>query len=255
MKLATAERGEAQQSHVATGTEPVNDNAPLPTTSTLIADTMHCGLCLVTVEEALSKVPGVIDARVNLTTRRVRVRHDCARVGVEQLIETVQAAGYPAAELIDGREAETAARDMDFLKRLGVAGFAAANIMLLSVSVWSGSGSDMGAAVVLLVYAYVGFEQAVVPAGEARNPARDMPRGLLLGLGVAILLRDIRLGAVIGAAVVFNLLIAGFAGTLVPLGLKRLGADPAVASSVFVTMITDSMGFLLFLGLATATAG
>ena len=76
---------------------------------------------------------------------------------------------------------------------------------------------------------------------------------LLLGLGVAILLRDIRLGAVIGAAVVFNLLIAGFAGTLVPLGLKRLGADPAVASSVFVTMITDSMGFLLFLGLATAS--
>jgi magnesium transporter len=39
---------------------------------------------------------------------------------------------------------------------------------------------------------------------------------------------------------------------LVPLTLERAGADPAVASSVFVTMITDSMGFLLFLGLATA---
>ncbi len=50
------------------------------------------------------------------------------------------------------------------------------------------AGSDMGAMIVLLIYAYVGFEQAVVPAGEARNPARDMPRGLLLGLaGVAIL--------------------------------------------------------------------
>ena len=41
-------------------------------------------------------------------------------------------------------------------------------------------------------------------------------------------------------------------GVLVPLGLERAGADPAVASSVFVTMVTDSMGFLVFLGLATA---
>lgn len=49
-------------------------------------------------------------------------------------------------------------------------------------------GSDMGAVIILLIYAYVGFEQAVVPAGEARNPARDMPRGLLLGLvGVVVL--------------------------------------------------------------------
>ena len=47
-------------------------------------------------------------------------------------------------------------------------------------------------------------------------------------------------------------IVAGFAGVLVPLTLERAGADPAVASSVFVTMITDSMGFLLFLGLATA---
>jgi magnesium transporter len=76
---------------------------------------------------------------------------------------------------------------------------------------------------------------------------------LLLGSGVAILFADPLLGGVIAAATLFNLLIAGFAGVLVPLGLKRAGADPAVASSVFVTMITDSMGFLLFLSLATAS--
>ena len=45
----------------------------------------------------------------------------------------------------------------------------------------------------------------------------------------------------------------GLAGVLVPLTLERAGADPAVASSVFVTMVTDSMGFLAFLGLATAS--
>ena len=50
-----------------------------------------------------------------------------------------------------------------------------------------------------------------------------------------------------------NIVVAGFAGVLVPLALERAGTDPAVSSSVFVTMITDSMGFLLFLGLAVAT--
>jgi len=48
--------------------------------------------------------------------------------------------------------------------------------------------ADLGAAILLLIYAYVGFESAVVPAGEARNPARDMPRGLILGLAVVTLL-------------------------------------------------------------------
>ena len=50
-----------------------------------------------------------------------------------------------------------------------------------------------------------------------------------------------------------NILVAGLAGVLVPVTLDRLDADPAVASSVFVTMTTDSIGFLAFLGLATAS--
>lgn len=50
------------------------------------------------------------------------------------------------------------------------------------------SAGDFGAATLLLIYAYVGFESAVVPAGEAKNPARDMPRGLILGLAVVTLL-------------------------------------------------------------------
>ncbi len=76
---------------------------------------------------------------------------------------------------------------------------------------------------------------------------------LLLGTLVALFFGDRLLGGVIAAATLFNLVVAGFAGVMVPLGLRRAGADPAVASSVFVTMITDSMGFLLFLGLASAS--
>jgi magnesium transporter len=56
---------------------------------------------------------------------------------------------------------------------------------------------------------------------------------------------------VAGVAMVFNLLIAGFFGALIPLILKRLKIDPAVASTIFVTTCTDVCGFFVFLGLAT----
>ncbi|HEU0309845.1 MAG TPA: magnesium transporter [Sphingomicrobium sp.] len=75
---------------------------------------------------------------------------------------------------------------------------------------------------------------------------------LLIGIGVTLVLSSPQLGGVIAAAMLTNIVIAGLAGVLVPLGLEKAGADPAVASSVFVTMVTDSMGFLVFLGLATA---
>ena len=75
---------------------------------------------------------------------------------------------------------------------------------------------------------------------------------VLIGLGVAALFTP-ELGAVIAAAMVINVAVAGLAGVLVPVIFDRLDIDPAVASSVFVTMITDSMGFFAFLGLAVAS--
>lgn len=63
--------------------------------------------------------------------------------------------------------------------------------------------------------------------------------------------RNWELSAIIAAALLFNLFCAGLAGILIPLGLKKAGADPAVASSVFVTTVTDVIGFFAFLGLAS----
>lgn len=123
--------------------EALNDNTPMAATATLVADTMYCGTCMVSIEDTLGALPGVTSARVNLTTKRVSVAYDPSRVGVDSMIEALEQTGFPAAELVEGREAESDARDRDFLKRVGVAGFAAANVMLLSVSVWSGFGSDM----------------------------------------------------------------------------------------------------------------
>jgi magnesium transporter len=73
----------------------------------------------------------------------------------------------------------------------------------------------------------------------------------VIGLGVTMVFANGQLGAVIAAAMMTNILVAGLAGVLVPVTLDRLDVDPAVSSSVFVTMITDSMGFFAFLGLAT----
>jgi len=75
----------------------------------------------------------------------------------------------------------------------------------------------------------------------------------VIGIGVGLVFWNPLLGGVIATAMMANIVIAGLAGALVPLALERAGADPAVASSVFVTMTTDSMGFLVFLGLAVTS--
>ena len=73
----------------------------------------------------------------------------------------------------------------------------------------------------------------------------------IIGAGVALIFTPM-LGAVIAAAMAINIITASLAGVAVPVIFDRLDQDPAVASSVFVTMITDSMGFFAFLGLAVA---
>jgi magnesium transporter len=73
---------------------------------------------------------------------------------------------------------------------------------------------------------------------------------LLIGFATAFFFGNPLLGGVIGTAVVVNIITAGLAGVIVPVLFDRFDQDPAVASSVFVTMITDSMGFFAFLGLA-----
>jgi magnesium transporter len=73
----------------------------------------------------------------------------------------------------------------------------------------------------------------------------------LMGAAVVLWYHDWRLGAVIGAAMICNLVAAALAGTLIPIGLEKMGVDPAVSSTVFLTTVTDVIGFLAFLGLAT----
>ncbi|HYD15566.1 MAG TPA: magnesium transporter [Hyphomicrobium sp.] len=97
----------------------------------------------------------------------------------------------------------------------------------------------------------------------ATNAPRIITRetlvGLLNGLILSVIMAGVvfiwfgsgKLGAVIGAAMIVNLLAAALAGILIPLALDRLKLDPAPASGVFVTMVTDCVGFFAFLGLAS----
>ena len=80
--------------------------------------------------------------------------------------------------------------------------------------------------------------------------ANGLTLGLLIGIGVALIFGRADLGMVIALAMLINNLIAGLSGILIPVTLDKLDIDPAVSSAVFVTMMTDVMGFFSFLGLA-----
>ncbi len=97
---------------------------------------------------------------------------------------------------------------------------------------------------------------------SARNLLRVLNREVLVsfvnGIALAVLIgftaylwfSSAGLGIVIGSAIVINMLFAGLSGLLIPIALDRMNVDPAIASSVFVTTVTDVVGFFAFLGIA-----
>ena len=101
--------------------------------------------------------------------------------------------------------------------------------------------------------------QELLPVNAARLVYREFGVGLLNGMVFAIItgiiggvwFGDNLLGVVLAAAMIVNLVVAALAGILIPIGLNRINIDPALASSVFVTTVTDVIGFFAFLGFAT----
>lgn len=110
--------------------------APLGST-VLVVPGMHCAGCMAKVERALAGLEGVHSARVNLTARQVRVEHD-ADLREPALVAALADAGFPAQPR--GEElAPPPSAVKPLLAPLAVAGFACMNVMLLSVSIWSGA--------------------------------------------------------------------------------------------------------------------
>lgn len=126
----------------------------------LVVPEVHCGGCIARIERALTQLPSVTAARVNLSTKRVRVRWRDA--SPPAIMETLAGLGFsahaPEADLDAGDPACS-----ELIRALAVAGFGAMNIMLLSVSVWSGADAAtrqlfhwLSAAIALPTLAYAG---------------------------------------------------------------------------------------------------
>ncbi|MDH4987129.1 cation-translocating P-type ATPase [Aminobacter anthyllidis] len=98
---------------------------------------IHCGACITNIEKSLGSLDGVEQARVNLSTRRVSVRWR-SHTGAPPLSEALAKLGYES-HLFDYGADDKDETLAELIRGLGIAGFAAGNIMLLSVSVWSGA--------------------------------------------------------------------------------------------------------------------
>lgn len=161
---------------------------------TLAVENMKCGNCMRSVERALLALPDVQTARAHLTAKRVTVVSKPGAVTAEALVETLGKAGFKAAEIGDVSDAG-AKEDRKFLAYIGVAAFAAMNIMLMSVAVWAGEHGEMeasmarlfhwlSAALALPTVAFSGqpFFRSAVTALKARRLNMDVP----ISLGVLL---------------------------------------------------------------------
>jgi magnesium transporter len=124
----------------------------------------------------------------------------------------------------------------------------------------AGIGGNAGTQTLAVTVRAIATNQ-LTDANTVRAIRRELAIAALNGVSVALVLGGIvalvfanpLLGAVIGTAILANIMIAGLAGVCVPLVLQRLKTDPAISSSIFVTMTTDAMGFLTFLSLAVVS--
>ncbi len=135
-----------------------------------------------------------------------------------------------------------------------------AQVALLAafLSVVAGLGGNTATQTLAIIVRAIALDE-IEPRDAWRTLTKEAVVGLFQGLfigaaaavGVYLWTGNEYLGLVLGLALVGNMILATVIGTLVPLILRWLGADPALASTVLVTAVTDSVGFALFLGLAT----
>jgi len=122
----------------------------------------------------------------------------------------------------------------------------------------AGQGGNAGIQTITIVVR--GIAVGEIEMRDARTILwKEISIGVVKGLSIGIVVGVIAWvwqggwawGFVVGAALIGNMVVAGAVGALVPLGLRSARLDPAVASGIFLTMITDAVGFLFLLGLAT----
>ena len=162
---------------------------------TLSVPGVSCAACIGKIERGLAAVPGITAPRVNLTLKRVAMRTDLPEDTVVARLAQLGYEAFPLDAAILGQESDPASRDLAL--RLGVAGFAMMNVMLLSVAVWSGAADAtrdlfhlISAAIAVPVVGFSGqpFFRSAWSALKVRRLNMDVPISLaiLLATGMSV---------------------------------------------------------------------
>lgn len=169
----------------------------------------HCAACMRAIETSLTRLNGVTAARVNLSTRKVSVFWRGAAQSPGSIVAALDRAGFAATPFDPVADADAADEDGRFLIRcLGLAAFAAGNVMLFSVAVWSGLGGEMGIgtrtvfhilsgliAVPVTLYAGLPFYRSAWRALRAGRANMDVPISLAVLLALALSIYQTAIGA------------------------------------------------------------
>ena len=196
---------------------------------------MRCAGCIAKIERGLGELPGVEAARVNFSAKRVAVRHEPG-VDDEALVHALERLGFEAQPVADNPLAQDDADTRMLLRALAVAGFGMMNIMLLSVSVWSGAGGVtrelfhwLSALIALPVVAYAGrpFFASAIMALRYRRTNMDVPISIGVLLATALSLHETVTGGehayFDGAVMLLFFLLAGRALDAAMRGKTRAG--------------------------------
>ncbi len=168
---------------------------------TLAVEGIDCAACIDEIESAMRAIPGVVSARLNYTTHRLSIGWHEGQTKPEAIVQRLAEIGYRAHPFAQRAEQEEARHAQWLLRCLGVTGFAAMNIMLLSVSVWSGNVTDitpetrdlfhwLSALIALPAAAYAGqpFFRSAIRALRQGSLNMDVPisLGVVLALGMSL---------------------------------------------------------------------
>lgn len=171
----------------------------------LIVDGLHCAACVWLIETLLRRQAGVLQARLNVSTRRLSIAWRGPSEMARELAGLVAMLGYRVVPYTaDGMARIEDREERDLLRALAVAGFAAGNVMLLSIAVWSGHGGEMGQAtrdllhwvsalIALPALAYAGlpFFRSALGALRAGRTNMDVPVSIGVLLAAAISLSEV----------------------------------------------------------------
>ena len=170
----------------------------------LMVDGLHCAACVWLIESVLAAQPGVMAARLNMTTRRLALSWRGEAADADRLIEPVSRLGYRLMPFDPQRlDAESRRRERELLRAMAIAGFAAGNVMLLSVAVWAGHFQGMGpatrdllhwvsalVALPAITYAGLPFFRSALGALKAGRTNMDVPVSLAVMLAAGMSLAD-----------------------------------------------------------------